>query len=86
MVIINITVNKNEYSILIRLKEHECTTELKSFTYDKLCKITNLSLSTVRRSIKKFLELQYVREGCKQGISKTFYITPNGIEKLKSIM
>ncbi|MCD3217345.1 transcriptional regulator [Clostridium botulinum C] len=79
-------VNKNEYKILIMLKENQCTTELKSFTYTKLCNISKLSMSTVRRSIKKFLVLQYVKEGCKQGISKTFYITPNGIEKLKSIM
>ena len=77
--------SKNDYKVIITLYEHECTTEMKSFTIKKLHDITDLSVNKIRDTIKSFLLKGYIAEGAAQHNAKTYYITQLGIQKINNL-
>jgi RIO-like serine/threonine protein kinase len=75
--------SKNDYKILYALQD--CTTEMKSFTVEKLSDVTKLSVSKVRQTIRKFKESGFIKEGALQHNAKTYYITAEGLSKIKKL-
>lgn len=82
---LNLGISKNDYKILLRLSEDECTTELKSYTINEIVKTTGLSVSKVRVALRTFKLLNYIAEGAVSKSAKTYYITTKGQEKLKEL-
>lgn len=79
------SLSKNDYKILLKLYENNCTTEMRSYSIKKLCEITELSVNKIRSTIKTFMILDYIAEGCVQHNAKTYFITVNGIQKIKTL-
>ena len=78
--------NKNDYSILSILVEKECFSEIGSLTIKQLSKLTNLSIPKIRLVMKNFLLTELTKEGARDGVSKTFYITEKGVKFLNNAM
>ncbi|MBO8161355.1 MAG: transcriptional regulator [Thermosipho sp. (in: Bacteria)] len=78
--------SKNDFKILSILKENGCTTELRSYTIKKLKELTGLSENKIRNTLNTFKLTGYVKEGALQHRAKTFYITEEGINKLKELL
>jgi DNA-binding transcriptional regulator GbsR (MarR family) len=76
--------SKNDYKVLYALQE--CTNELKSYTIDKLHEVTKLSVSKIRLTMREFKGLGFVKEGALQHNAKTYYITQQGLEKIKALL
>lgn len=81
----DILFNKNDYKILEALIERECNSPAKSLTVKQIIKITEMSLSKVRAVISKFLLINYIQEGSKDGNSKTYYFTDEGVNHYKAV-
>lgn len=76
--------NKNDYSILGYLEKDQCFTEIRSYTIKQIADETKLSIPKIRVVIKNFLISDYIREGARDGICKTYYITDKGLKFLKN--
>lgn len=79
-------MSKNDYKILMVLFRNKCTTEFLSYTRKDLAEKTGLSLDKVRNTIQKFKKINYVNEGFLNHQAKTYYITEEGIKKIKEIV
>lgn len=79
-------LSKNDYKMLYTLYEYGGTTEMKSLTIQKLSGLTKLSESKIRISVREFKKLGYIREGAVQHNAKTYYITEDGINKVKELI
>lgn len=77
--------NKNDYRILSTFDDEESYTEISSLTIKQVSINTNLSIPKVRATIKNFLLAGFLKEGAKDGISKTYYITKEGIDHVCSV-
>lgn len=77
--------SKNDYKILSIFSKNGCTTELKSHTIKYLQEATELSYDKVRNTIQYFIKLGFLKEGARQHRTKTYYITREGIEKMKEL-
>jgi hypothetical protein len=71
--------------ILTKLYEENLVNELKSCSINTLHELTDLSITKVRDTIRIFVMLNYIAIGATQGNTKTYYITQEGINKLKSL-
>lgn len=71
--------NKSDYGILSLLKDKECFSEISSLNIKQISSNTNLSIPKIRIVIKNFLLMELIKEGAKDGISKTYYITEKGV-------
>lgn len=80
-----VNISKNDYLTLVILLENECTTEMRSFTLKNIADITELSLSKIRKTVKMFKSMEFIKEGAVQHNAKTYYITKKGIEKLNQL-
>lgn len=80
-------MNKNDIYILMVFAKENRSSLLKSFSVANLIKTIDgkYSHTKVREVIKNFKNLGYLQEGFKQGNSKTYYITKNGIDFLEEI-
>lgn len=78
--------NKNDYNILGVLVEKQCFTEIASLSIKQIASHTQLSIPKIRLVIKSFLLMDLIREGAKDGISKTFYCTEKGAQFLDNAM
>jgi DNA-binding MarR family transcriptional regulator len=79
-------LSKNDYKVLYVLEKHECTNEMKSFTISKISESTGLSISKIRITLREFIKLGYIKEGAVNHTAKTYYITKEGIDKVKSLV
>ena len=78
--------NKNDYNILSVLLENKCFTEIGSLTIKQISNLTGLSIPKIRLVMKTFLLTELTKEGARDGISKTFYITEEGVSFLNKAM
>lgn len=79
----DVLFNKNDYKILESLIERQCNAPVASLTIKQLMNITGMSLSKVRSVIGKFLLMNFIKEGSKDGNNKTFFTTDEGIKHFK---
>lgn len=82
----NVNFNKNDYTILEKLIGYECKTPFRSITINYLVKFCKFSHIKIRQTIKTFQMYDFVREGSRDGNTKTYYVTDSGIEHYKEIM
>ena len=78
--------NKNDYLILEELICNECYSSFISLSVNQLINTTKLSHVKIRQSLKNFIGFGFVKEGNKDGNSKTYYITDAGIENYKTAL
>lgn len=82
------TLNNNDFLILAKVVDKERSLgncEARGTNKQRLSERSNLSMSTVTRSVSKLLEYGFIGEGIKQINSKTYYITQLGRQRLKEI-
>ena len=79
-------MNKNDYKLLMILDKDECNSSVKSKTAARIATEANLCGSKVRRTLNEFVNMNYVKEGMKEGNARSFYITSKGKEKLVEIL
>lgn len=77
--------NKNDYKMLESLIERECNAPAASLTIKQLMRITEMSLSKIRSVKDNFILMNFIAEGSKDGNSKTYYITQQGVEHFKLV-
>lgn len=80
------SINKNDLKVLCTLHTEKCNSPYRSYPLSKLITLTNLSLSKLRNTLNMFNELEYVRNGFKDGHSETYFITEKGLEYLKNLI
>lgn len=80
------TYNKTDYEILHFLINGEFYTEFKSCTIKIMIRELKFSESKIRLAINNFIKDGYVKEGIKQGKSKTYFITDKGLEELRNLI
>lgn len=78
-------INARELSILIYLLQEDKTSPLKSVKFNQIDtqKIqhlpeSNVSISSLRRSLQKLYKMQLISYGIKIGKEKSYYITNKG--------
>lgn len=79
-------LTKNDYKIMMKLYNENGDTEFRSFTIAHMSEMTGLSVSKIRVSMRNFKELGYVKEGARQHLAKTYYLTDGGKRKLEEII
>ena len=77
--------NKNDYKILESLIERKCNAPASSLTIKQLIKITEMSLSKIRSVIGKFILMNFIKEGSKDGNNKTYFVLEEGITHFKMV-
>lgn len=78
--------NKSDYVILESLIGYKCTTSYKSLSIKFLVEICHFSHVKIRQTIKRFMIYDYIREGSKNGNTKTYYVTEEGLKHYMSVM
>lgn len=78
--------NKTDFEILYFLEKEDLKTEFKSCTVKTLSQEVKFSESKIRVAINYFLKDGFIKEGIKQGQAKTYFITEEGINKLKELV
>ncbi|MBP3931041.1 winged helix-turn-helix domain-containing protein [Romboutsia timonensis] len=81
-------LNNNDYIILSSVRDKDNNLGLckaRGMTIDSLVDKSKLSTSTVRRSIKKLLDREFIDYGVRQINKNTFYVTEKGLMELKSV-
>lgn len=81
-------LNSNSFLVLTAIrnkKENLGLCEARGMTKLMIVKRTNLSISTINRAVNALLEYELIAEGVKSINTKTYYILPKGIERLKEI-
>lgn len=81
----DVIFNKNDYKILEALIERKCTAPVASLSISQLKNITGMSLSKIRSVKDKFLLMNFIQEGSKDGNNKTFYTTDEGLKHFKLV-
>lgn len=81
----DVIFNKNDYKILEALIERKCTAPVASLSISQLKSITGMSLSKIRSVKDKFLLMNFIQEGSKDGNNKTFYTTEEGLKHFKLV-
>ncbi len=81
----DVLFNKNDYKILESLIERQCNAPVASLTIKQLINITGMSLSKVRSVIGKFLLMNFIQEGSKDGNNKTYFTTEDGVKHFKLV-
>lgn len=79
----DIVLNKNDYRMLNKLMDSECYSPMESLTLKALSESTNMSISNLRIIKSNFLLMGLIKEGAKDGNSKTYYITEKGENHVK---
>lgn len=79
-------MSQNDYRILMTIYKYGCTNEMKSITLYKIHEISLLSVSKIRQSVKRFMQLEYISEGAVNHSAKTYFVTKSGIKKIKELM
>lgn len=77
-------LSKTDYRVLESLRKNRCYSKLIAFTIKQIIDDSGLSISTVRRSIKILISLNYIDNGAKAGHSNTFYMTDKGKKEYAS--
>jgi len=80
-----VTLSKNDFRILIIMKDNGFISQMQSCTIKRIEELINLSTNKIRITFKVLNLLGFVKEGAVDHNSKTYYITNAGIEKIKTI-
>lgn len=81
-------LNSNSFLVLSAVrnkKENLGLCEARGMTKNMIVERTNLSTSTVNRAVNALLEYELIAEGIKSINTKTYYILPKGVERLKEV-
>jgi predicted transcriptional regulator len=81
-------LNSNDFRILSSIvdKEHDLgMCEARGITKKALVEKTNLSDSTINRSIKKLLDEELIANAIKQINTKAYYLTLKGEERMNQV-
>lgn len=78
--------NKNDYGILEILIGNECATPFQSLTTKYMIDKSGFSHVKIRQTIKTFKMCGFVKEGAKEGNSKTYYVTNDGVKYYMEVM
>lgn len=82
----NSNFNKNDYIILQQLIGNECITPFRSLTIKYLVEVCKFSHIKIRQTIKTFQIYNYIKEGSRDGNTKTYYVTDLGVKHYMEIM
>ena len=82
----NSNFNKNDYIILESLIGNECITPFRSLTVKYLVDNCKFSHVKIRQTIKTFQIYDYVKEGSRDGNTKTYYVTNLGVKHYMEVM
>lgn len=77
-----------DYKVLGKIlnrKEDKGLSKTSGVTRRELEKATGLSYTKIGDALKLLMELDFVSMGIAKGREKTYYLTVNGLEELKSI-
>lgn len=77
-----LSINKNDYKILNIFRSEKAYTVLTGITIKEIIEKSNLSMSKVRSTKRKFLKLGYIAKGAKDTNAETFYMTEKGKKEL----
>jgi DNA-binding transcriptional regulator GbsR (MarR family) len=70
---------------ILNRKEDKGLSKTSGVTRRELEKLTGLSYTKIGDALKLLIELDFVAMGIAKGREKTYYLTVNGLEELKSI-
>lgn len=82
----NSNFNKNDYIILETLVGNECITPFRSLTIKHLVNACKFSHIKIRQTIKTFQIYDYIKEGSRDGNTKTYYVTNLGVKHYMEVM
>jgi predicted transcriptional regulator len=80
--------NNNVYIVLqcIRDKENDLgLCEARGMTKELIEQKSKLSSSTVNRALAKLLNMGLIKEALKQVNKKAYYVTPEGVQRVKEL-
>lgn len=81
-------LNSNAFIVLTNVRDKENNTGLsqaRGTIKDRIIEQSGLSSSTVNRALKLLLEEDLVAEAVKKVNKKSYYVTPEGIQRLKEM-
>jgi len=84
-----VVLNSNDFVVLSSIRDKKNNLGLckaRGMTVKTLVEASKLSESTVRRSIKKLLQREYIDYGIKQINKDSFYVTAKGIKELEDVL
>lgn len=84
-----VILNSNDFVVLSSIRDKKNNLGLckaRGTTIKTLIEVTKLSDSTVRRSIKKLLQKEYIDYGIRQVNKDSFYVTEKGIKELEDVL
>lgn len=84
-----VVLNSNDFVVLSSIRDKKNNLGLckaRGTTVKTLVETSKLSESTVRRSIKKLLQREYIDYGIKQINKDSFYVTEKGIKELEDVL
>lgn len=84
-----VILNSNDFVVLSSIRDKKNNLGLckaRGMTVKTLVETSKLSESTVRRSIKKLLQREYIDYGIKQINKDSFYVTEKGIKELEDVL
>ena len=84
-----VILNSNDFVVLSSIRNKKNNLGLckaRGTTIKTLIEVTKLSDSTVRRSIKKLLQKEYIDYGIRQVNKDSFYVTEKGIKELEDVL
>lgn len=84
-----VVLNSNDFVVLSSIRDKKNNLGLckaRGMTVKTLVETSKLSESTVRRSIKKLLQREYIDYGIKQINKDSFYVTEKGIKELEDVL
>lgn len=78
-------MNRNEILVMEELYKQKCNNRLKALTIGTMAKAINVSYYTARNIVKGLVIGEYCALGLKNGRAETYYLTENGIKKIKEL-
>ena len=81
-----VTFSRNDYKILFELYNEGCFTEISALSVRSIQGRVKLSQNKVRQALKVFKQVGYIKEGATIERAKTYYVTNEGLNKIKQVM
>lgn len=81
-------LNSNVFIVLTNIRDKDNDTGLhpaRGTIKERIIEKSGLSSATVNRALKLLIEEGFIDEGIKKVNKKSYYVTPNGIIKLKEM-
>ena len=78
-------ISNNDYNILLTFQKNNCINEKSAFTIKEINKNTNISVSTIRKTLMLLFKLQYIDNGFQHWKASSYFITEKGINYIIKI-